>query len=125
MLRWLLRAFGLRAMRSVVVGGRRPPLLDFGLGFALLRDRHVSIGIKALALLLGSLVVAALVALELPVEALVGFLLNIPGVGIDAIVDGLEVIAGPLLFGALLLTRLAPQEIVEHLRRERYQMLAQ
>src|SRR5579871_1901518 len=101
MFRWLLRAFSLRAMRSALrneIGGRRPPLLDFGLGFALLRDRRVAIGRKALALLLGGLIVAALIALEVPVEALVGLLLNIPGVGIDAVVDGLEVIAGPVLF---------------------------
>src|SRR5579871_6378237 len=127
MLRWLLRAFGLRAMRSALrneIGGRRPPLLDFGLGLALFRDRRVSIGLKALALLLGGLIVAGLVALELPVEALVGLLLNIPGIGIDAVVDGLEVIAGPLLFGALLLTRLAPAQIVERLRAERYPMPA-
>src|SRR5262245_2128548 len=38
MLRRLFRWLGFRAVRSAVVGRGRPPLLDIGLGFALLRD---------------------------------------------------------------------------------------
>ena len=120
MLRWLLRWFGFRMLRRAVVGGKRPPLLDFGLGFALLKDRRVPLRSKGTAVLLGCVATAALIALELPVEALIALLFNVPGLGLDFAIDGLEAVAGPLLFGALLIPRLAPRGIVDRLRAERY-----
>jgi len=120
MLRWAFRLLGVRALKSAVSGGRRPPLLDFGLGFSLFRDRRVAVSNKAVALLLGMGALVVLTALELPVEAIIAALLNLPGIGLDMVIEGVEIIAGPLLFASLFLTRLAPREIVERIRAERY-----
>jgi hypothetical protein len=114
MFRLLLRMMGMRAATKAIAGtGGRPPLLDFRTGFALFRDGRVPAPTKLLALMLGGAATALMVALEVPVEAVIGFVLNIPGVGLDLAVDGLEMVAGPLLFGALFLTRLAPKAIEE------------
>ena len=115
-LRWL----GRRAVHAAVAGGKKPPLLDFGFGFSLLRDKRIPVGTKALALSLGGVLMAALVAFELPVEAIIAFFLNIPGLGLDMLIDGMELVAGPVVFGALLLTKLAPKATVAQLHQERY-----
>lgn len=119
--RWFLRLFGARMIKSAVTtNGKRPPMLDFGLGIALLRDRRVPITAKGLALLLGAGVTAAVIALELPLEGLIAFLVPFIGLAGDAVLDGLEAIAGPVLFGALFLIRLAPKEVVAQMQAERY-----
>ncbi len=123
MFAWALRLFGHHAVKHAVTGGKRP-LIDIGLGLALLRDRRVPLARKALALLLGAAAVFALISLEVPVETILGILLNVPGVGLDMVVDGLEVIAGPILFGALFLIRVAPPAVVEQIKGERYSLLA-
>ncbi len=120
MLRLLFKMFGMRALKTAVAGGKRPPMLDFGLGLALLRDRRVPIQSKLTALALGVVALVVLNTLELPVEMLIAALLNVPGIGIDLLIEGVEIIAGPLLFGALFLTRFAPREIVQQMRAERY-----
>src|SRR5690242_14658680 len=107
---WIVKLLGMRALKKAVTsahGGRRPPIIDFGLGFALLKDRRVPVASKLLALMLGVVALMALTALELPVELIVAALLNLPGVGMDLVVDGIEIVAGPLLFGSLFLIRLA------------------
>jgi len=119
MLKWLLRALGIRALRTAVHGGSRPPILDFGLGISLLRDRRVPVRSKATALLLGFGALMVLNVLELPVEALIAVLLNVPGIGLDVMINGIELLAGPILFGALFVIRLAPPDIVAQLRLER------
>lgn len=124
MIGWLLRHAGRRVVHKAVhkastANGTRPPLVDFGLGFDLMRDRRVPVGAKGLAVLLGAALIGLFITLELPVEAIVGALLNIVGFGFDFLVDGLEVLAGPLLFGALMLPRLAPAHIVARIRAER------
>lgn len=120
MLKWAFRLLGGRALRKVVAGNGRPPILDVGLGFTLLRDRRVRVATKLTALLLGLAVVFALSIIELPVEILIAALLNLPGVGLDFAIEGLEIIAGPILFGSLFLLRLAPRNLVQLLRDERY-----
>lgn len=86
-------------------------LLDVKFGFALFRDRSVPTLRKILALGIGIGVTAILVALELPVEAAVAGLLNLLGFGLDALVDGLEVVACPLLVASLLLPHLIPTDV--------------
>ena len=122
MLTNILRLLGFRALRSAVVGGRRPPL-DVKLGFALFRDRRVPVARKALALLLGAAIVGVLIAAQAPVEAMIALLLNLPGLGLDVMLDGMEMIVGPALFGAIFLTRLAPPEVVSRARIERYRVI--
>jgi hypothetical protein len=119
MMRWLLRGIGLHLFKQAVIGGKRPPLLDMGLGFALLKDRRVPASTRAMALVLGAAATAALIAVELPVEALIALFFNVPGLGFDIALDGLEALAGPLLFGSLLISRLAPRNVVERARAER------
>src|SRR5258706_13425465 len=119
MLTWFVRWMGLRAVRRSITNGRGRALFDIGLGFALLRDRRVPIIRKLAALGLGGMAMAALVMLELPMEGLIAALLNLPGIGLDFLVDGLEILAGPLVIGSLFLIRLAPPAIAELLRQER------
>jgi len=104
---WILGHAGRRAMRSAATprNGRRP-LLDLHEGLRLLRDRRVPVRTKALAMTLGAAAVGALVAFELPVEVVVGAVLNLFGFGLDFLLDGLEMVVGPLLFGALILPHL-------------------
>jgi len=120
----LFKMFGMKMAKHALHGnGRRAPLIDVGLGFALLRDRRVPVAKKGLALLLGGLAIAGLIALEAPVEMLIGLLLNAPGLGMDLLVDGIEMLAGPVLIASLLLTHMAPKEIVEQVRGERQGVL--
>src|SRR5438093_1549717 len=119
MLAWFVRWLGFRAVRRSITNGRGRPLLDIGLGFALLRDRRVPIIRKLAAMGLGGMAMAALVMLELPVEGLIAALPNLPGIGLDFLIDGLEILAGPLIIGSLFLIRLAPPAIAELLRQER------
>jgi hypothetical protein len=119
MLVWFVRWLGFRAVGRALADRRGRPRLDIGLGFALLRDRRVPIIQKLAALGLGITAIAVLIALELPVEGLIAALLNLPGIGLDFLVDGLEILAGPLVIGSLFLIRLAPAEIAASLREER------
>jgi hypothetical protein len=93
--------------------------LDFRLGVALFRDRRVAVPHKMMALALGGVLIVALNALELPLEALVAFLLPIVGAGIDLAFNGVENIVGPLLLAALLLPHVAPKDLVRRIREER------
>jgi hypothetical protein len=120
MLKTILRQAGGRVAHNAVrkhtaEGGR----FDLKFGFALLRDRRVPVGAKLLALGLGVAATAVINALELPLEALIAVLL--PGVGltINAILNGMEFIAGPLLASALVLPFVAPRPLVEQIRAER------
>ena len=97
----------------------RRPLLDVRLGFALMRDRRIPLRTKALAVLIGLGVTAVVEFLEIPVEGVLAALLPIVGVAGDIVVDGAEMIAGPLLLANVLLPFLAPRDIVEQIRSER------
>ena len=93
--------------------------LDLKLGYALLRDRRVPFRSKAasLALGLGALVLVGI--LELPVEAILAALVPLIGLGGDLLLDGVEIIVGPLLAACLVLPYLAPSAVVAQIRRER------
>ena len=120
MARWLLRLLGIKMARRAFAGGRgRAPLIDIGLGWALLRDQRVPGSAKLRALGLGTLIIAALQVLELPIELLIAMLFSIPGIGFNIAWNGVELLAGPILAASILLVRMAPREIVERLRMER------
>src|SRR5579871_888473 len=91
-----LRLFGERVAHKALHNQvREGSKWDIRLGFALLRDRRVPMSKKLLALGLGGGIVALLEALELPVEAILGVLVPILGLPLDAVVDGVEAIIGP------------------------------
>jgi hypothetical protein len=95
------------------------PLFDMRLGFALMGDRRVRLRHKALAIFLGLLITGIVEILEIPIEGVLSMLLPILGVFGDAVIDGAEIVAGPILLAALLLPSLAPRDVVEKIRSER------
>ncbi len=97
----------------------RKPFLDVRLGFALMRDRRVPLRTKLLAVLIGLAVTGLVEFLELPVEGILSVLLPILGGVGDFVLDGAEMIAGPLLLANVLLPFLAPHAVVELVRSER------
>lgn len=94
-------------------------LFDVKLGSALLKDRRVAIGTKSMAMALGIALVMLIDTLELPFEAVLAFLMPLVGMGINIAVDGLEYVAGSLLFAALLIPHLTPKALVQKIRGER------
>jgi hypothetical protein len=120
MVRWIFRLLGMKAAKRAFAGGRgRAPLIDIGLGWALLRDPRVPGSVKLSAFGLGTLIIAALQVVELPVEILIAMLFNVAGIGFDIAWNGVELLAGPILAASILLLRMAPREIVERIRIER------
>jgi hypothetical protein len=95
------------------------PLFDMSLGFALMGDRRVRLRHKALAIFLGLAITGIVEFLEIPVEGVMTMLIPILGVLGDAVVDGAEIVAGPILLAAVLLPFLAPHDLVEKIRSER------
>ena len=88
------------------------------LGYALLRDRRVSLRPKFVALGAGLVVLGVIQVLQLPLESVLAFVL--PGVGAagDVAVDGAEAVVVPVLVATLLMPHLAPRSIVDELRAE-------
>jgi hypothetical protein len=88
------------------------------LGYALLRDRRVSLRPKLVALGAGLVVMGAIQVLQIPFESILAFVL--PGVGAagDVALDGAEAVVVPVLVATLLMPHLAPRSIVEELRAE-------
>ena len=117
MLTILLRLFGERFVHHAAAKQGRNPL-DVKFGVAMARDRRVPFKCKLLAVGLGVSLLALLLALEVPLEAFVTFLAPFL-LPVDMIVDGLEIVALPILFSALLLPFVAPRALVEQLRAER------
>ncbi len=95
------------------------PLLDLKLGFALMRDGRVPMRSKLVAILMGLAVTGIVEFLELPVEGMLTMLLPILGVAGDVVIDGAELIAGPLLLANALLPFVAPRHVVDQIRSER------
>ena len=93
--------------------------LDLKLGYALLRDRRVPFRAKAASLALGLGALLLVGVLELPVEAIMAALVPFVGLGGDVLLDGVEIIVGPLLAACLVLPYLAPSNVVAQIRRER------
>jgi hypothetical protein len=94
-------------------------LVDLRLGFALMRDRRVPLRSKLLAALMGLGITGIVEFLELPIEGLLSVLLPVLGAAGDVVVDGVEIVAGPLLLANLLLPFVAPRDVVEIVRAER------
>src|SRR5262249_42123954 len=116
----MIRKFGgplLITLARNYIGNGRP--LDFRLGVALFRDRRVPVPPKMMALPLAAIVILSRSAMEMPLEALLAFLLPIVGAGIDLAFNGIENIVGPLLLAALLLPHVAPKVLVQRIRAER------
>ena len=84
-----------------------------------MRDRRVPIRSKLAALGLGGLAIAALMALEAPTEMFIAMLLNVPGIGMDMMIDGLEILTGPVVVASLLLPRFVPAHVVKQVRAAR------
>jgi hypothetical protein len=72
--------------------------MSMQLGYALLRDRRVSIRAKLIALGIGAAAIGAIELLQLPVEGVVAALLPFIGVAGDLALDGAEAVIGPVLF---------------------------
>lgn len=73
----------------------------------MMRDRRVPIGPKIVSLGIGAFAVAVPVALEVPLEALLGVFVPLLGFAADVAIDGLEVIVLPILIGCLVLPKIA------------------
>jgi hypothetical protein len=93
--------------------------MSMQLGYALLRNRRVSIPAKLIALGIGAAAVGAIELLQLPVEGVVAALLPFIGAAGDLTLDGTEAIIGPVLIATLVLPHLAPVDIVQQVRAER------
>lgn len=126
MIRFLAVWLGRRALRRFAQNRAVPGaatfsgaanFFDFKLGMRLLRDRRVPLKTKATALGLGLLAVFVLEMAQLPLQTLL-MLLPLVGLAADAALDGIELLAGPLLVASLALPFLAPREVVEELRAE-------
>src|ERR1700683_3433959 len=88
------------------------------LGYALLRDRRVSLRPKFMALGAGLAVMGVIQLLQITFESLLAFVF--PGVGAagDVAVDGVGAVIVPVLVASLLMPYLSPQSIVQELRAE-------
>ena len=74
-------------------------------------DRHVPVKSKALALAIGCGLTTALVALEVPLESVLGILLPFIGEALDLFVDGLEVLVLPMVLASAVLPYLLPRQL--------------
>lgn len=117
MMGFLLRLFGGRMVHKAV-GNQVGGLLDVKLGFALLRDGRVPLKAKISAFGLAAAIIAALVALELPLEFVFDLLMPFLALP-EAFVDGFELFVGPVLLACLALPYLAPPPLVQLIRDER------
>ena len=89
------------------------------LGYALLRDRRVSLRPKLVALGTGVAAVALIELLQIPLESVFAFLVPVAGAAGDVALDGAEAVIGPVVIATILMPHLAPAEIVQQLRAER------
>jgi hypothetical protein len=78
-----------------------------------MKDRRVSGWTKLAALALGAAITAILVAIEVPLETLVGLLVPFLGVAVDIAFDGLELLVFPALLSLLFVRLLAPKALIE------------
>ncbi len=111
--RYFLRQAASNGVRQVAGNA-----LDPKFGLKLLRDGRVPLKSKMAAFALGLGAVFVLEILELPLQTALMLLLPFVGLAADFALDGIEILAGPLLFATLTLPYLAPREIVEQIRAE-------
>ncbi len=118
MLKLVLRLLGHRAVHQAASHPAARRALDWRLGLRLLRDRRVPLRAKAMALGLGALALVAVEIFEIPLELLLVTLLPLLGLAADIAIDGLELVAVPMMVATLVLPFLTPSAIVEQVRRE-------
>ena len=90
--------------------------LDLRLGYALLRDKRVSIGVKLASLGIGLALTVGLFLLEVPLEAVIGTVLPLLGLALDFTFDGIEFVVVPVVVASLVIRWLAPKPVVDSLR---------
>jgi hypothetical protein len=88
-------------------------------GYALLRDRRVSVRSKLIALTLGLAFTGLVELLQLPFESVFALLAPVAGAACDIVIDGAEAVIIPVLVATVLMPYLAPSAIVQQLRAER------
>ena len=109
---FLFRTIGHKATHRVLgKHARNGGFLDIKYGFSLFKDRHVPVTSKFLALSIGVAVTALLLALEAPLELLLGIFLPVIGEAADLVVDGLEVVFFPMVIACIVLPRLVRKPI--------------
>jgi hypothetical protein len=121
MIRQIASVLGRHLLRRVVSTGAQKAsggAIDPKFGMKLLRDPRVPAKSKFLAFSLGLGAVFVLEILELPLQTALMLLLPVVGLAADFALDGIELLAGPLLVASLALPWLAPREIVEEIRAE-------
>jgi hypothetical protein len=107
---FLLRVFGHKAAHKVMERHtKRGGLFDVKYGFSLFRDPSVAMTSKVAAIGIGVGVTMLLMAVEAPLELILGLFIPFVGVGVDVAIDGLEVILFPMLVASLVLPRLVRQ----------------
>ena len=89
------------------------------LGYALLRDRRISVRAKLIALGVGAAVVGVVEFLQIPFECVAAMFLPIVGITGDVAVDGAEALIGPVVVATLVLPYLVPASLVQQIRAER------
>ncbi|MBW3636532.1 MAG: hypothetical protein KY445_08725 [Armatimonadetes bacterium] len=121
MIRHIASFLGRRLLGRAVassVQGASGGALDFKLGLRLLRDGRVPFKSKIAGLGLGLGAVFILEILELPLQTALMLLLPFVGIAADLALDGVELLAGPIIVASLVLPYLAPRDIVEQIRAE-------
>ena len=112
----LIGLIGRHAPHAAVGHAHRRGWIDIKLGIALMRDQRVSILTKLAAIASGAALTAVFVALEVPLEAIVGALLPLLGLVFDIAFDGIEFLVLPIVIGSVVIRWLAPKHVVESLR---------
>lgn len=121
MIRQIATFVGRHLLRQAVAGGAGKlagGAIDPKFGLKLLRDKRVPLQPKIAAFALGLGAVFVLEILELPLQMALMILLPIVGLAADLALDGVEILAGPLLVATLTLPYLAPRDIVDQIRVE-------
>lgn len=121
MIRQFATFLGRHLLRKAVAGGAAEIAgsgLDPKFGLKLLRDSRVPAKAKITAFALGLGAVFVLEILELPIQTALWLLLPFVGAAADFAIDGVELLAGPLLVATLTLPFLAPRDLVEQIRAE-------
>jgi hypothetical protein len=95
------------------------PSMNAPLGYALLRDRRVSLRPKLVALGVGLATAGLIELLQIPFESALALFLPFVGAAGDVALDGAEAVIVPVLVATLLMPYLAPPTIVQQLRAER------
>ena len=121
MIRQFSTLVGRFLLRKAVSGGANRiagNALDPKFGLKLLRDGRIPVKSKIAAFGLGLAAAFVLEILELPIQTVLAILLPIVGLAADFAIDGVELLAGPLLVATLTLPYLAPRDLVAQIRAE-------